>query len=207
MEFRITFTVLDSEYDGTAVDLVRVEDVSAEVADEARQRDPAATVSVRQGSTGKGAAGPGIELVLNVVQAVLNDGASVFVWGTMLRAGIGWVRGRGDRRVQVQDPKTLGFLAASAKPDYEHRLAGAVLGTTVCLTGGGQGMGMDLRDVWATSFLLPSGDVWVLFSAPDGGILGEVTVPARWTPGRGEIVGEEVARTFASLNVDRTHLG
>ena len=68
-------------------------------------------------------------------------------------------------------------------------------------------MGTDLRDVWATSFLLPSGDVWVLFSAPDGGILGEVTVPARWTPGRGEIAGEEVARTYASLNNDRTHLG
>ena len=41
-------------------------------------------------------------------------------------------------------------------------------------------MGTDLRDVWATS-LFPSGDVWVLFG-PDGGILGEVTVPARWTP-------------------------
>ena len=114
------------------------------------------------------------------------------------------VKRRGDRRVQVQDPKTLGFLAASAKPDHELRLAGAELVTIVCLTGGGPGMGTDLRDVWATSFILPSGDVWVLFSAPDGGILGEVTVPARWTPGRGEIAGEEVARTYASLNVDRT---
>jgi hypothetical protein len=32
-------------------------------------------------------------------------------------------------------------------------------------------------------------------------------VPARWTPGRGEIEGEEVARTYASLNIDRTRLG
>jgi hypothetical protein len=207
MEFRITFGVLDGEYDGTEVDLARVEDASAEVADEARQLDPAATVSVQQGSTGKGAAGPGIELVLHVVEEVLNDGASVFGWGTVLWAGIRWVRRRGDRGVQVQDPKTLGFLAASAKPDHELRLAGAQLVTTVCLTGGGPGIGTDLRDVWATSFVLPSDDVWVLFSAPDGGILGEVTVPARWTPGRGEIAGEEVARTYASLNVDRTHLG
>jgi hypothetical protein len=207
MEFRITFGVLDGEYDGTEVDLARVEDASAEVADEARQLDPAATVSVQQGSTGKGAAGPGIEVVLHVVEEVLNDGASVFGWGTVLWAGIRWVRRRGDRGVQVQDPKTLGFLAASAKPDHELRLAGAQLVTTVCLTGGGPGMGTDLRDVWATSFVLPSGDVWLLFSAPDGGILGEVTVPARWTPGRGEIAGEEVARTYASLNVDRTHLG
>jgi hypothetical protein len=53
MEFRITFAVLDGEYDGTAVDLTRVEDASAEVADEARQLDPAATVSVQPGSTGK----------------------------------------------------------------------------------------------------------------------------------------------------------
>jgi hypothetical protein len=206
MEFRITFAVLDGEYDGTAVDLTRVEDASAEVADEARQLDPAATVSVQPGSTGKGAAGPGIELVLHVVEEVLNDGASVFAWGMILWAGIGRVRRRGDHRVQVQDPKTLGLLGASAKPDHEHRLAGAELVTTVCLTGGGPDMGTDLRDVWATSFLLPSGDVWVLFSAPDGGILGEVTVPARWTPGRGEIAGEEVARTYASLNIDRTHL-
>ena len=176
------------------------------MADETRQLDPAATVSVQPGSTGKGAAGPGIELVLHVVEEVLNDGASVFTWGTVLWAIIRLVRRRGNRRVSVQDPETLGFLAASAKPDHEHRLAGAELVTTVCLTGGGPDMGTDLRDVWATSFLLPSGDVWVLFSAPDGGILGEVTVPARWTPGRGEIAGEEVARTYASLNTDRTSL-
>jgi hypothetical protein len=207
MEFRITFAILPGEYEGEAVDLARVEDASAEAADEAQKRDPAATVSVQPGSTGKGAAGPGIELVLHVAEEVLNDGASVFGWGTVLWAIIRRVRRRGDRRVVVQDPKTLGFLAASAKPDHELRLAGAGLVTTVCLTGGGPGMGTDLRDVWASSFVLPSGDVWVLFSAPDGGILGEVTVPARWTPGRGEIAGEEVARTYASLNVDRTHLG
>jgi hypothetical protein len=207
MEFRITFAILSGEYDGTEVDLARVEDASAEAADEAQQRDPAATVLVQPGSTGKGAAGPGIELVLHVAEEVLNDGASVFAWGTVLWAIIGRVRRRGDRRVQVQDPKTLGFLAASAKPNHEHRLVGAQLVTTVCLTGGGPGIGTDLRDVWATSFLLPSGDVWVLFSAPDGGILGEVTVPARWTPGRGEISGEEVARTYALLNIDRTSLG
>jgi hypothetical protein len=58
--------VLGGEYDGTEVDLARVEDASAEVADEARQLVPAATVSVQPGSTGKGAAGPGIELVLRV---------------------------------------------------------------------------------------------------------------------------------------------
>ena len=78
MEFRITFAVLGGEYDGTVVDLARVEDASAEVADEARQLDPAATVSVQPGSTGKGAGGPGIELVLHVMEEVLNDGASVF---------------------------------------------------------------------------------------------------------------------------------
>jgi hypothetical protein len=204
MEFRITFAILPGEYEGEEVDLAQVEDVSAEAAAEAQQRDPGATVSFRRGSTGKGAAGPGIELVLHVAEEVLNDGASVFGWGTVLWAIIRRVRTRGDRRVQVQDPKTLGFLAASAKPDHERRLAGAALVTTVCLTGGGVGMGTDLRDVWATSFVLPSGDVWVLFSAPDGGILGEVTVPARWTAGRGEITGEEVARTYASLNVNRT---
>jgi hypothetical protein len=125
MEFRITFGVLGGEYDGTEVDLARVEDASAEVADEARQLVPAATVSVQPGSTGKGAVGPGIELVLRVVEEVLNDGASVFAWGTVLWAGIRRVKRRGDRSVQLQDPKTLGFLAASAEPDHEHRLAGA----------------------------------------------------------------------------------
>jgi hypothetical protein len=207
MEFRITFGILDGEYDGPVVDVAQVEDASAEAADEAHQLDPAATVSVQPGSTGKGAAGPGIDLVLHVVEEVLNDGASVFAWGTVLWGIIRLVRRRGNRRVQSQDPKTLGFLTASAKPDHESRLAGAKLVTTVCLTGGGPDIGTDLRDVWATSFLLPSGDAWVLFSAPNGGILGEVTVPARWTPGRGEISGEEVARTYASLNIDRTFLG
>ena len=72
-----------------------------------------------------------------MAEEVLNDGASVFGWGTVLWAIIRRVRRRGDRRVQVQDPKTLGFLAASAKPDHELRLAGAELVTTVCLTGGG----------------------------------------------------------------------
>ena len=200
MEFRITFAVLDDEYDGTAVDLARVEEASAEAVDVARQLDPAATVSVQPGSTGKGGGGPGIDLVLYLAQEVLNDGASVLTWGTALWAINRWVQRHGSRDVQVQDPTTLGFLAATSKPDHERRLVGAEMGTTVCLTGGGPGTGTDLRDIWATPFLLPSGDVWVLFSAVDGGILGEVTVPARWTPERGEISGEEVARTYAALN-------
>jgi hypothetical protein len=41
---------------------------------------------VRRGSVGKGAASVGVDLVLHIAEQVLNDGASVFAWGTVLWA-------------------------------------------------------------------------------------------------------------------------
>ena len=59
----------------------------------------------------------------------------------------------------------------------ELRLTGAYMSRSICLTGGGEGMGTDIRDVWASSFVLGNGDVLVLFTSPSGLVLDEVTVP------------------------------
>ena len=167
---------------------------------EAQSMDAGASVTIEAGSLGKGAAGPGIQFVLHTAETMLNDGASVFAWGTVLWSIVHRVQGWRSRRLDVQDPCTIGLLAAAADERFQERVVGASMGETICLTGGGPTLGTDSRDVWLTPFILPSGDVWALFSATDGGILGEVVVPARWTSERGEVTGQALAQLFQTLN-------
>jgi len=205
VDLRLTFGLVDEDdFDSETYQLRRVAGLSPEQANalalEARDLDPTAAVSLNRGSAGKGAEGPALQLVLQIAETVLNDGASVFAWGTVLWAIVKRVTLAPARRVDVQDPLTIGLLAAAADSRNRERLVGAYMGDVICLTGGGSGMGTDMRDVWLTPFVLPSGDVWAMFSATDGGILGEVTVPARWTAERGEISGARAAQLFRALN-------
>lgn len=170
------------------------------LAAEVHSLDAGASVTIEAGSVGKGASGPAVQFVLHIAEATLNDGASVFAWGTVLWSIVHKVQGWRSRRLDLQDPRIIGLLAAAAYERFRERVVGATMGQTVCLTGGGPTVGTDLRDVWLTPFMLPSGDVWALFSAIDGGILGEVLVPARWTAERGEVTGQEMAQLFHTLN-------
>lgn len=155
---------------------------------------------MRRGSVGKGAASVGVDLVLHIAEQVLNDGASVFAWGTVLWALNKKVQRHRGRTLAVQDPVTISALAAAACPQNELRLTGAYMSRSICLTGGGEGMGTDIRDVWASSFVLGNGDVLVLFNSPSGLVLGEVTVPPEWSNERGFLNAAGVIAVFKRLN-------
>jgi len=175
------------------------EDVTSIATDEAPPLDPAATATLEAGSIGKGASGPGAELVLHIAETLLNDGASMFAWGTVLWSVVRRIRKRQARGLVVQDATTISLLAAAADASHQQRLVGACVGVVVPLSGG-PGLGMDRRDVWLTSFWLPSGDLWVVFTATDGRVLGQVTVPAPWTEERGTVEGPALAQLFKRLN-------
>lgn len=204
MNLHLTFAYVDGDTFDDSYAPQRLTGLPAEattaLADEVHSLDAGASVTIEAGSIGKGAAGPGVQFVLHTAETALNDGASVFAWGTVLWSIVHKVQGWRSRRLDLQDPRTIGLLAAAADERFRERVVGAAMGQTVCLTGGGPTVGTDLRDVWLTPFMLPSGDVWALFSATDGGILAEVLVPARWTAERGEVTGQAMAQLFHTLN-------
>ncbi len=75
----------------------------------------------------------------------------------------------------------------------------AHVGEVLALSGG-PGLGMDGRDIWLTSFWLLSGDLWAVFTATDGRVLRELTVPAPWTQERGTVEGLALDQLFRRLN-------
>jgi len=167
VDLRLTFGVSPTDSDGMGAPPApaEVEGLTrVDLTELSRGLDAAVRLSTEPGSMGKGASGPGIDLVLHLTEQVLTDGAAAFAWGSVLWTLIRRIRPQ--RRLAVQDPLTVGALAAAAQPMNESRLRGAHLTGTVCLTGGGVGMGTDARNVWATSFVLDNEMVLVLFTRP-----------------------------------------
>lgn len=158
------------------------------------------SLRVEDGEVGKGASGPGIELVVSLVERGLTDTASMLGVGTALWALIAKVQSRRKRRVEVQQPEAIGALAVAAAISPAGGLTGSWIGQSVCLTGDGPGSGTDSRDVWATPVSLSSGDVRVIFSAPSGLVLGDVVVAPAWTAERGELDSASALATFNRLN-------
>lgn len=204
MELRITFGVCVEEDGGDLLDVEQLDGLSAddlaELTETLRSNGVYGAVRAEAGSVGKGAAGPGVQLVVTLMEHVVTDAASVLAIGSGLWALIRRVRARRDRAIAVQQPEAIQALAIAAASDRPAALAGGHVRPAVCLTGGGPGVGTDSRDVWATPTVLPGGDVWIVFSSPSGLVLGQVTVPAEWTPLRGGLLEGDVARVFADLN-------
>lgn len=205
MELRVTFGLENDEFDGDVVDVNRVDGLRPEDLPELenvlQERGVQARVSVLEGSIGKGYAGPGVELILTITEHAMTDLASVLGIGGALWALIHKVQARRNRRVVVQQPEVIGALAVTAASTPMAGLAGGYIGQTVCLTGGGPGLGTDVRDVWATCVFLQTEDVWIVFSSPSGLVLGQVTVPPEWTSHRGALTASEIASTFTHLNL------
>jgi len=174
MDLRITFGVHRDEQTSSianhaAVEGLRPEDLAG-LDDVLAATGLVGSLRVEDGEVGKGASGPGIELVVSLVERGLTDTASILGVGTALWALIAKVQSRRKRRVEVQQP------------------------------GGGPGSGTDSRDVWATPVSLSSGDVRVIFSAPSGLVLGDVVVAPAWTAERGELDSASALATFNRLN-------
>jgi hypothetical protein len=204
VRYRLTFNMLRDEYDGDAVDTEKIEGLRSTdlpaLQSALREAGGSGELTVQPGGVGKGAGGPGVELVLEVAERMFNDGASVLALGAALWALVRRVTSNSSRQLSIQDPDTLGVLAVSATPEARQRLIGSHMMTPTCLTGGGPGMGTDARDVWVTPVILPTGDVWAVFSSHSGMVLGEVTVPAEWTAARGQLEPDQARDVFAALN-------
>ena len=180
VDMRITFAVHCDEQTGGVANQATVEGLRPEdlagLNEVLTATGLVGSLRVQGGEVGKGASGPGIELVVSLVERGLTDTASMLGVGTVLWALIAKVQARRERRVEVQQPEAIGALAVAAAISPAGGLTGSRVGQSVCLTGGGPGSGTDSRDVWATPVLLSSGDVRVIFSAPSGLVLGDVVV-------------------------------
>jgi hypothetical protein len=136
----------------------------------------------RVSSVGKGASGPGVALVLEVLGAV--DGlATLWSTGRLLVKFITRVRGKFGHGPTIEDPDTLGAIAAVVVVGDEAPSPALLQDlryvTTVPLTVGPR-VGTDARDIWASVFALPDeiGGANVVFMSPTGLSLGSVRVPS-----------------------------
>jgi len=201
MDFRLTFGLFRDEYGGGAVELDGIVGLQHQDLTEIEAEAAGACLTVEPGSTGKGAAGPGVDLVFHIAEQITNDGASLIAWGTALWAVVRKVRSkRPGRALVVKDPVTIGALAA-ASFETSQSLVGAQWLTPVCLTGGGPGIGTNSQDVWATTLIRTDGLLQVIFSSPAGVILGSVVVPTGADPTAPRSrEPQEVARLFREAN-------
>ena len=201
MDFRLTFGLFRDEYGGAAVELERIVGLQQQDLPDIEAEAAGASLSVEPGSTGKGAAGPGVDIVLHIAEQVGNDGAMLIAWGTALWAVVGKVRSkRSGRTLAVKDPTTIGALAAAS---FENRqsLVGAQWLQPMCLTGGGPDIGTNAQDVWATTLVRTDGLLQIIFSSPGGLVLGSVVVPTEADPAAPRTrEPQEVARLFREAN-------
>lgn len=195
--FEITFGPAEEMYGpGDEVDVSRVPGVRDEDMVELTRMLPTARLSRRAGSIGKGASGPGASLVIEIAERILNDGASLLAYGAVLFEVIAWLKRRHGKSVNLNDPVTVAAVAAAQSSSLEHELVGSSYIGTVCITGGGPGLGVDARDVWASSFSLADGWALVIFSSPSALILGHVKIPSEYD-GNGRVrAPEEIRELF-----------
>jgi hypothetical protein len=208
--FTITVGLANDEYDGGLPDPDKVVGLRPEDLPELEELWPAAKLSTRVGEVGKGASGPGVTLVIEMVERVINDGGSFISWGTLLWHTIRYLkRRRPDRSINLDDPRTIAAVGAARALGLQARIAKAYFKDCLPLTGGGPQVGTDLRDVWQAVFVTDDGWVLAIFMSPSGLVLGQVTVPSEFN---GKILRspEEIRDLFARENTptaeDPSHL-
>jgi hypothetical protein len=143
-----------------------------------------AHVTTRRGSVGKGAAGPGVELIL-AYASVPGDILALIEIGKMIKQVIRKVQShRATRTVTISDRDTMAAVAAaSATGETAAYLAGTRLLSVRNLSGGEppNWLGTDSRDVWAVVFEHETqGHVLVIFMSPSGLVLGSARVPLEY---------------------------
>ena len=203
--FRVTVALHDDEYDGGRVDVARVPGLREQDLPEVQELLPGTVLSTEPGEVGRGAAGPGATLVVEVIERVGNDGASLLALGTALLAVIHRLRSRHGRTVNLDDPETVAAIAAAQVPTLRDRLTGSRFISSTRLGGGDPGMGTDVRDVWVSTFTADDGWWLMLFSSPTGLVLGDVAVPAEWS-GHDVRTPEQVRELFNQANRPGRHI-
>jgi hypothetical protein len=179
VQLRATWGAFESELENEVVALSHARGFDKASLAQAR-RELKADVSLEPGSVGKGAAGYGISLVVQVAEHVLTDMAALLALGAALRNVIRRVSATRDRAPAVLDEIALAAVAADEIAD---RLAEARWVGTVPITAR-PGVGTDDRDVWAVCFSDASGLAIVVFVSPSGAVLSVQDVrPLMWWDG------------------------
>ncbi len=75
------------------------------------------TLTTGSGTVGKGAAGPGVALYLDVAEHVLNEGVSLIALAAAVKAIVGRVNTRRNSVPTISDPTSLAVAAVAAAPD------------------------------------------------------------------------------------------
>jgi hypothetical protein len=118
--------------------------------------------------------GPGVGLVLEIAERVIQDVGTLVGLGLGLREIIKLVSQRRGRPPALLNSPALAAVAAASAPD---ELAGTSHLRTAPLSVDGA-VGTDERDVWASCFEdVEEGFVHVIFLSPSGLLLGHVHVP------------------------------
>ena len=161
---------------GRPLDVNRVSGMTdVEIQDASAAFPSEATITAEVSSQGKGASAPGVAIVVEL-ERFGTDVASLIAIGSALFAIIACVKRRFKREPVVEDPTTLGALAAASA---RHDLTGMRYVGTVPITAY-PGIGTDRRDIWAACFegSEEEGTATLLFVSPAGTSLGLVSVPS-----------------------------
>jgi hypothetical protein len=134
-----------------------------------------ANISAEVSSQGKGASGPAVAIVVEI-ERIGTDIATLIAIGAALLGLIRKVRPRYERDPVIEDPRTLGAVAAAGASGD---LSGYRYVSTVPITAY-PGIGTNAGDIWAACFAGPDQDgmARVVFMSPTGICLGDVQVPA-----------------------------
>jgi len=129
-EFKVTFSVVPQE---VSVEGVRLDALTGLGPDDLEEigRDTAAHVTVRPGSTGVGAAGLGIELILAYV-SIPGDLLALIEIGKKIKSAIKKIQARQARSITISDSDTMAAVAAASVPG---ELIGKLQGTRLRLSG------------------------------------------------------------------------
>jgi hypothetical protein len=140
---------------------------------------PQAQLSVGSGVVGKGAAGPGVALYLQVAEHLLQDTAALIALAAGVRSVIARVSARRGDLPTIGDPSGLAVAAvASVTDQFRERLLETRYVGTFPITASAA-VGTDRRDIWAVCFSAgEEGYGLVIFVSPAGTCLGAVSVPA-----------------------------
>jgi hypothetical protein len=137
-------------------------------------------VGVVEGYHGKGAAGTGVGLALEVAEHVVNDLAGLIALGVAARGLIVKVSARRGRSPQVANHLMLQALAAASTNVLNEAPDDWVAVRTVPLTTDGLS-GTDLTDVWVSVFEQPAESrLCLVFMTPTTRYLGTVLVGKAW---------------------------
>jgi hypothetical protein len=179
MRLEVVWAPEHSELDGDIVHVDRAIGLDRDVLSDVNA--PEGTVlTVGDAAYGKGAAGTGVALILEVAEHAVNDVASLIGIGYALRALITTVSKRRERPPVGASAETLAAIAAAKASDVVASPGDWYHARTTPLTTDGSA-GTDIRDVWVSAFANEAqGRVYAVFSSSTTRYLGSAVVPTEW---------------------------